>query len=113
MRFSSAQTQAFAAFSHDVNPLHCDATYARRTQFGKVVVYGVAGVFQALASWARGRSFRIGSLTASFTRPMFLGEEYELRIDEAGGQVTMAFYQGKTLISQVKAVLALCGPTET
>src|SRR4051812_13544141 len=104
MRFSPEQAQAFAAFSHDVNPLHCNPVYARRTQFGQVVVYGVAGVLQALGCWAAGRSFRIESLMASFARPIFLGEEYELLIDEDAGRVTMVYYQGKTLISQVKAV---------
>lgn len=38
--FSQDEVMAFANLSHDTNPIHTDAEYAKTTQFGKIIVPG-------------------------------------------------------------------------
>ena len=94
MKFESSHVAAFCAASYDLNPLHTDAKYALRTQFGKPVIYGMAGVLWALGNWAEGRSFRLHSLHAVFRKPLFEGIEYEFAIQEVGDALTLRFYRG-------------------
>ena len=60
--FTQSQIQAFEDFSYDRNPLHIDADYARRSQFGKPVVYGMAGVLAVLGEWKNKKPFQFESL---------------------------------------------------
>jgi len=82
--FDRADLEAFAAASHDRNPLHLDARYARRTPFGQPVVHGVAAVLRVLGLWAQGRPLRLIELSAAFLRPLFPDVEYQLGIDADG-----------------------------
>ncbi len=116
MKFTSHHVDTFCAASHDRNPLHIDAEYAKRTQFGRPVVYGVAAVLYALGQWAAGRSFRLDSLRAIFRKPLFEGEEYTLHIDEsADGQVTAKFRKGSVEYSVIifTAELLIAPPMES
>lgn len=94
MKFTQAHIQAFRLASHDVNPLHFDADYARRSQFGRPVVYGMAAVLYGLGEWAQGRPFRLDSLRAVFRKPLFEGEEYRLDIAEADGSLRIRYGRG-------------------
>lgn len=38
--FSQDEVMAFANLSHDTNPIHIDAEFAKTTQFGKIIVPG-------------------------------------------------------------------------
>lgn len=108
MKFSPVHISAFKAASHDLNPLHLDADYARRSQFGRPVVYGMAGVLHGLGAWANGRHFRLRSLRAIFRKAMFEGEEYHIAISEADGQVTLKYQRGPVdyAVITFEAVLA-------
>lgn len=94
MKFHALHIAAFRAASHDLNPLHLDAGYARRTQFGKPVVYGMAAVLYGLGVWAHGRSFRLQQLRSLFRKPLYEGEEYALQIEEQDGEVSLKFRKG-------------------
>lgn len=94
MKFTAAQVSAFCAASHDRNPLHIDPDYARRSQFGKPVVYGLAAVLHALGVWAAGRTFRLQQLRAVFRKPLFEGEEYAVAVQESGSDVIVKFQKG-------------------
>jgi NAD(P)-dependent dehydrogenase (short-subunit alcohol dehydrogenase family) len=94
MKFTSLHIDAFCAASYDRNPLHIDADYARRTQFGRPVVYGVAAVLYALGQWADGRSFRLENLRAIFRKPLFEGEEYALVIEQGTDSHTLRLRKG-------------------
>ncbi len=85
MNFTEIQVSAFFAASRDANPLHRDAQYSRRTQFGRPVVYGMAAVLYVLGRWSGGRSFQLKTLRAEFRKPLFLGESYEVKSAESGG----------------------------
>ncbi len=80
MRFTAAHIDAFFAASGDANPLHRDAAYSRRTQFGQPVVYGMAVVLGALGHWSRGQPFQLRSLSVKFRKPLFADEPYELEV---------------------------------
>ena len=60
--FSAAALDAFRRLSHDENPLHYDAAYARRTPFGAPVVYGMLGVLAALRAITRLGPVRLQTL---------------------------------------------------
>jgi NAD(P)-dependent dehydrogenase (short-subunit alcohol dehydrogenase family)/acyl dehydratase len=94
MKFTQQHIAAFCAASYDRNPLHIDAEYAQRTQFGRPVVYGVAAVLYALGKWADGRAFRMETLRAIFRKPLFEGEEYDLAIEEDADSTILRFRKG-------------------
>lgn len=79
MIITSAMTKAFQEASHDVNPLHLDADYARKTPYGKPVVYGVLGVLAALGQWSKNHPVKIKHIRAVFLKPLYEGLEYEIR----------------------------------
>jgi NAD(P)-dependent dehydrogenase (short-subunit alcohol dehydrogenase family) len=94
MNFSARQVAAFADASYDRNPLHLDADYARRSQFGRPVVYGVAAVLYALGRWANGRHFQLRRLRAVFRKPLFEGEEYQWKMTAEGSEVACRLRKG-------------------
>ena len=71
-----ADSQAFAEFSGDSNPLHVDPVAARRTQFGSTVVHGIHAVLKALdllaPHWLRPGQQLVG-LNATFHNPIRTG----------------------------------------
>jgi NAD(P)-dependent dehydrogenase (short-subunit alcohol dehydrogenase family) len=101
VRFSDEHIAAFAEVSRDRNPLHCDVGYARRTQFGVVVVHGMAAVVLALARWSAGRPFRLRTLDARFRRPLLADVEYELSVTSDGGATTATYRRGGTVHAEV------------
>ncbi len=94
MKFNPAQVGAFFAASQDANPLHRDAEYSRRTQFGRPVAYGMAAVLYALGHWSGGRPFKLKSLKAEFRKPLFLGEHYDLTDTSTAGGRRIRFAKG-------------------
>lgn len=94
MIFGRPHLDAFAALSHDRNPLHMDEQYAAKTPFGRNVVYGVGAALAALGHWAHGRRFALRSFRAQFRRPVFLDQEYTLRVQEAGNVAEMQILKG-------------------
>jgi NAD(P)-dependent dehydrogenase (short-subunit alcohol dehydrogenase family) len=94
VNFSPAHLNAFSTLSHDRNPLHLDEDYCRRTYYGRVVVYGMGALLQGLGWWAAGRRITLRNLRAEFRKPMFLGEEYELKSEESGNEVHLHFLKG-------------------
>jgi len=104
LKFSSAHVDAFHRASQDANPLHRDAAYARRSQFGKPVVYGMAAVLYALAQWSAGQRFKLASLRADFRKPLFEGEHYDFQVSRTRDGFRCRFGRGPidyTLVSFV------------
>ena len=75
--FVHEDQKRFAEVSGDNNPLHVDPIQARRMLFGKPVVHGVHLLMWALDSLLATTTdnCRIRSLTASFRKPVFPGEQ--------------------------------------
>lgn len=100
MRFTSEHIEAFAGLSGDRNPLHCDQTYASRTQFGRIVVFGMATVLIALSRWANGRAFVLKTIQGEFSRPVFLDEELELEISVQDVRVVAKWHKQGVVLSR-------------
>ncbi len=103
--FEPAHVRVFSALSHDRNPLHLDADYARRTQFGRVVMFGIGGFLLGFAAWAKGRRFTFQTIRAQFHRPLFIGQTYNLRVFEAGDQLDFQTFKGNQLHARVRCAL--------
>jgi NAD(P)-dependent dehydrogenase (short-subunit alcohol dehydrogenase family) len=78
VEFSAADLDLFAAASHDRNPLHLSASYARRTQFGQQVVYGILGALATMAKIPFPSGERVDSIALEFPRPAFLDTPYRI-----------------------------------
>jgi NAD(P)-dependent dehydrogenase (short-subunit alcohol dehydrogenase family)/acyl dehydratase len=83
VRFDAADLSLFAAASHDVNPLHLSAAYARRTAFGERVVFGVLGALAALGRLSPQPGRSLAKLSVEFAGPMFEGVGYAVEVDES------------------------------
>jgi len=82
-RFSSADQEAFARLSGDINPIHMDPLAARRSVVGAVVVHGVHIVLWALDVLARSKFGPPGltRLEVRFLKPVYLGDEVILILE--------------------------------
>ena len=88
-----ALVEAFMVASHDRNPLHIDAGYARTTPFGQPVVYGVLGILAALGKWANGNPLVIGQVKAVFKKPLFIGQAYGFRSEDRNGRIQLVLFR--------------------
>lgn len=69
---TEADITAFAALSGDWNPLHCDAEFAKSTQFGERIAHGLLGL-----TVASGLGDREGILEGTLIA--FLGMEWQFK----------------------------------
>ncbi len=83
--FQDADQARFAALSGDYNPMHMDATQARRTQAGAPVVHGVHLLLWSLDALATADpSLRpMVRLEAQFGRFVYVGERAEVECDRS------------------------------
>src|SRR5262245_58127766 len=98
---TDAELQLFSSLSSDTNPLHMSNSYARKSQFGKRVVFGVLGVIKALAKLEFPPNTTLESATLDFQEPQFLSQSYQISIEWP--QPLKAFvriFDGKTLLSK-------------
>jgi len=79
--FGDDAVALFRRLSHDLNPLHADGAYARRTPFGAPVVHGMLGVLAALRPVTRSGPVRLRALRAKFLGPLFTSTSYDLGFD--------------------------------
>ncbi|RCK41001.1 hypothetical protein TH25_24055 [Thalassospira profundimaris] len=73
---SSATTQAYAALSHDYNPLHLDADFAATTAFGAPIAHGTMALnllMQAISETFANQPIR-EHLDIRFSAPVKVGE---------------------------------------
>lgn len=86
VRFSQDDLELFARASGDLNPLHLSESYARRTAYGRPVVYGVMGAFAALAALGEKEPRRPERIVLDFTGALFTDIDYDIRIVESNEQ---------------------------
>lgn len=96
MIFTPQHLRAFANLSHDRNPLHLEEHYAARTPFGRNVVYGMGLILSGLGQWACDQPFALRSIAGHFRKPIYLYEEYAVRIVETGNFVELQFMSGSS-----------------
>ncbi len=64
----------FSQFSADINPIHIDPIYARRTIVGECIVHGVHGLMWALNNLLKTHDLYISSFEAKFLKSIPLNE---------------------------------------
>ena len=75
---SEAMMEQFKEITGDVNPLHCDAAFAKEKGFDQKVVYGMltASFLSTMAGvYLPGENSLIQSVEVKFVKPVFPGEE--------------------------------------
>jgi acyl dehydratase len=82
-RFDWADQTAFARLTGDVNPMHVDAEFARRTQAGDAVVHGMHVALWALEELARAGALAEppGAVQVKFLKFVLVGETVALSLD--------------------------------
>jgi NAD(P)-dependent dehydrogenase (short-subunit alcohol dehydrogenase family) len=102
--FSLKDVEEFREISGDVNPLHVDDIYARKTPFGERVVYGVLVLLRAMGALKIEEGLFLKRINVEFTRPAFIGMPYTVKV--AGScekRITLKVFDGT--ISILKADL--------
>jgi 3-oxoacyl-[acyl-carrier protein] reductase len=110
---------AFAALSHDWNPLHTNEEYARHTNYGKRIVHGAfqVGLASAMAGmYLPGREVVVGGFQCRFPAPLFYpsrvrvqGEVVAWTAQSASGslRVRVAEIPGGVLTSEIHVSFSL------
>lgn len=115
---SQQQSAAFAELSGDYNPLHVDAVYARRLQFGHPVIHGVHhllstwdAIHPALLQHNRALSLVLDGLSATFPNPVSVGQEIEYRCEVTAQQpdVMVSAFCGTQKILSLKLKFTVGG----
>jgi len=73
--------ERFARASGDVNPLHTDVEFSRRTPYGRPIAHGALVVSAALGIVPPELFHRLAGLTARFAGPVVAGGTYEVRYE--------------------------------
>jgi hypothetical protein len=94
-RFTDEDQQRFAALSGDRNPIHIDAVFARRTQFGRPIVHGVHTLIWALETLMQTQTGRLCEVRARFIKPIYAGDEVNVVVKQQG-------------VDQVKLDITIC-----
>jgi len=87
--------------------VHSDPLYARTTQFGEPIIFGVAVVLAALGRVFPGRQVSINTIRAVFLRPVFAERDYRIESTVKAGVYSMAVRDASGV--QVRVRLSL-GP---
>lgn len=104
LRFGLDDLELFSSASHDRNPLHTSADYARKTPYGDRVVFGVLGGLACLGGLNPRTDFHLHRITLDFVNPMFAGLDYTIKIsDEDPRHATAKIYDGRLLILKMTA----------
>jgi NAD(P)-dependent dehydrogenase (short-subunit alcohol dehydrogenase family) len=107
LRFSPDDLELFSSASHDRNPLHMSADYARKTPYGNCVVFGVLGGLACLGALNGRPGFHLSSITLDFISPMFAGTGYTIKTNDDGPRTATArIYDGRLLMLKMTATFA-------
>jgi NAD(P)-dependent dehydrogenase (short-subunit alcohol dehydrogenase family) len=103
VRFAADVLDLFARASHDRNPLHVSDAYARTTQFGEPVVFGVMGGLSCLAAVPLNAGTTLSRVKMEFSGPLFLGIDYQRTVQQLSDcEVLVTLSDGpRVLISSV------------
>ncbi|GMQ79325.1 MAG: hypothetical protein BMS9Abin02_1903 [Anaerolineae bacterium] len=78
--FTTKDLALFSAASHDRNPLHISAGYARTTPYGEPVVFGILGALAALGHLPDRKDMVLGGVSLEFRNPMTVGVNYRIEL---------------------------------
>ncbi|MDC1076125.1 SDR family NAD(P)-dependent oxidoreductase [Litorivicinus sp.] len=97
--FDQRHLDQFSEISGDRNPLHMSETYARTSQFGQQVMFGV-GAF--LYCWKKISFFlpetEYLEIHTVFSKPIFLNQKYSIRYTRSESTLLMEILDGTTIL---------------
>jgi NAD(P)-dependent dehydrogenase (short-subunit alcohol dehydrogenase family) len=101
IHFQRDDLDLFAAASHDCNPLHLSASYARKTAYGEPVVFGILGALAIVSQLPPRPGQVLDRMSLAFRNPLFPGIDYHLELREkTPGQVKASLSDaGRVLLS--------------
>lgn len=99
IRFTAQDLELFSRASHDYNPLHLSESYARTTQYGQRVVFGVLGGLFCLSTVEIPAGSYVSAITFDFQSPMFIGLDYQLESEWASAtRIVTRLTDGSTVL---------------
>ncbi|MCW3059421.1 MAG: uncharacterized protein JWQ02_1242 [Capsulimonas sp.] len=103
MKITQSDLDLFSAASHDVNPMHMDADYARKTAFGEPVVFGILGALAALGHTRDRNGECLAGVLFTFHSPLLRDIEYQTVVTEKSSEKTTVdvFDAGRMVLTAV------------
>jgi len=104
LRFAAEDVELFGGASHDLNPLHLSEDYARRTPFGRPVVFGILAALASLGRVGPRAGLSLSTLRLEFRMPVFADVDYAIDSRESSlEQVDLALMDGPQVVMRVTA----------
>lgn len=102
----------FSAMSHDMNPLHTNSDYARRTPFGEPVVFGILAALASMQHTTPRPRQALSRVSLSFSNPLFVGINYRVLVEAADTQDNIEVLDGRRRMIECEFTYRdLPGPT--
>ena len=114
--FDVDKQRAFGYLSHDTNPMHMDALYARRLLFGGPVVHGMHTFMAVVDAWLAQvqQPVRFINASATFRNPIRVGKIATITsFEEKEGEVRVQVAVGPRTVAQCTWSYAPAGRTGT
>jgi NAD(P)-dependent dehydrogenase (short-subunit alcohol dehydrogenase family) len=90
VHFSRDDLALFSAASHDQNPRHLSAEYARKTSYGQQVVFGILGALACLGRVKPPSNSELTKVSLEFRHAMFLDIPYAVLVGEQSSETMSA-----------------------
>lgn len=103
IRFTPKDLQLFCAASHDANPLHTSADYARETAYGEPVVFGILGVLAAAGCLSERPGKALNEAELEFCNPLHPGIDYRAELRKDAAEEALVFiHDGSRLMAKFR-----------
>jgi FkbH-like protein len=99
--FDQEDLKIFSKLSYDNNPFHMDESYARKSAYGKPVVFGILGVFACLKEINADKLF-LDKIDIEFQNPIFLNIEYTVVIIPKSKFILAELRDGKKVLVRIR-----------
>ena len=101
IRFAPEDLQLFRGASHDANPLHVSAEYARTTAYGEPVVFGILGAMAA-AGYLQERPERVlREAELEFCNPLYTRVDYRVEVrKDSDDEALILIYDASRLMAK-------------
>jgi NAD(P)-dependent dehydrogenase (short-subunit alcohol dehydrogenase family)/acyl dehydratase len=98
---TQSDMELFSKVSHDVNPLHMNSDYARRTAFGRPVVFGILGALAAMHYVPARPAQVLNTVTLLFLNPLFVGIPYRVVVTSSEPHDKIEIFDGRRRMVQM------------
>ncbi len=84
VRIDQSRTEAYAALTGDMNPIHLDPDFAATTAMGRPIAHGTISLARALSELRRfvgETAFLAGRTEVRFLKPVFVGDAVRVVVE--------------------------------